>query len=127
MMFGELHILEQKTKSSMVSSWTEYLCLQRLAENKFELSMRSYEIIGDPSAYYDEKTDDYVIPDLIDGQKVAGVEDGYIVGGELISLEDQMSPLLFVSVDDEKLIDWINSYSSDDTILVQIRALISCK
>ena len=42
-------------------------------------------------------------------------------------LEDQMSPLLFVSADDEELIDWISSYSSDDTILVQIRSLISCK
>lgn len=127
MKVGELHILEQKTKSSMVSSWTEYLCLQMLADNMFELSMRSYEVIGDLSSYYDEEADDYVIPDQIDGQKVAGVEDGYIVGGELMLLEDQMSPFLFVSADDKELIDWISSYSSDDTILVQIRSLISCK
>ena len=80
MKVGELHILEQKTKSSMVSSWTEYLCLKMLADNMFELSIRSYDVIGDLSSYYDEEADDYMIPDQIDGQKVVGVEDGYIVG-----------------------------------------------
>lgn len=124
MKVGELHILEQKTESTMVSTWTEYLCLQMLADNMFEISMRSYAIIGDLNSYYDEEADDYVIPDQIDGQKVVGVEDGYIVGGELTEVGDHMSPLEFANVEDEELIDWINANGFDDVILAKVRSLM---
>ena len=47
---SEFTILDERRQSGRVSSWNEYLCLQRLSSNEFEISVCGYEILGERDA-----------------------------------------------------------------------------
>ena len=85
-----MEILMSNEFSTMMSTWSEYLCLER-TEDQVVLSSRGYEVLAELSQYAVETEDgdtEYKIPDFIDGQPVVGQEDEYIVGGELVLHDD---------------------------------------
>jgi hypothetical protein len=80
-----LVIVESIEQSTMVSTWTEHLCLHRTAEGKWRLDIRGYEVIGEASEYQNEEGD---LPDQIGGQDVIGTEDGYVIVDNLVLHSD---------------------------------------
>ncbi|WP_395664200.1 hypothetical protein [Aestuariivirga sp.] len=81
-MAGDLTIITWREQSSMASAWTEYLCVRRLGNGKARLEICQYEALAENS-FYDDDGNELPVPKQIDGKVVAGVEDGYVVGGDL--------------------------------------------
>lgn len=115
---GIFIILQSREGSSMASTWTEYLCLQRLANQKYELSIRGYEVLGEQSDYYNEEKDDYDIPQKINGKEVVGIEDGFIVGGRLVEQSDDLPSFEFYKTEIESVNEWLKEiqWNEDSTI-----------
>jgi hypothetical protein len=80
-------ILAVREGSGRTSVWNEYLCLNPIGPDKAALQVCRYEALAE----YERPEDDeheISLPAEIDGKKVVGVEDGYIVGGELACYDD---------------------------------------
>jgi hypothetical protein len=107
MKIGEMIILDSRTDSSPASTWTEYLCLKRLENNQYELSVRAYEVLAEEADYYNEDTDTYDIPEEINGKKVIGSEDVYIVGGDLLEHSDEILSLNFTNLTPSEAKKWL--------------------
>lgn len=101
-------ILASRVQSSMVSSWTEYLCLQRGDTEGYKLFTGQYEALAEKTQFFGEETGEYDIPEAIDGKTVIGLEDDYVVGGELGYFDDQQT-VLFKSPDEQALVEWLDS------------------
>ena len=78
---GDLKIIAERERSGMASVWDEYLCLRKVSETEYELSVRAYEVLAEGWDYYDEETEGYDLPDEINGKGVVGFVDEWIVGG----------------------------------------------
>ena len=83
---GHIKIVDGIEKSTMVSTWTEYLCLHRNPGGKWQLDIRGYEGIGEASEFEDE---DGELPHEINGQTVIGHEDGYVIIDNLVLSSDE--------------------------------------
>ena len=119
---SEFTILDERRQSGRVSSWNEYLCLQRLSSNEFEISVCGYEILGERDAYYNEENDEFELPETIDGKSVVTIEDEWVVGGNLVNHSDELMPLRFRTEEVADLIVWLkdaNWYS--DGVMEKIR------
>lgn len=73
----------------MVSVWKEFLVLSRLPDGQIEASICQYESLAEWHPEEDEDGVQQAVPDEYNGFAVAGVEDGYIVGGPPICWHDQ--------------------------------------
>ncbi|MCP4124979.1 MAG: hypothetical protein GY751_24825 [Bacteroidetes bacterium] len=109
MKIGELEILEFDERSSMASSWTEFVCIERITADEFELSIRGYQAIGEISDYWDEEAGEYLLPDKIDGLKVHGTEDEVVVGGNLVLQSDDEGILIFTDPNSGSVTEWLRS------------------
>ena len=99
-------VIAQREASSMASTWNEYLCLTKGEFNTYKLYIAQYDFLAELNDFYDEEQDDYVLPEQIDGQAVVGIEDDYVVGGELVP-QDESAPVEFASVFDAELREWL--------------------
>ena len=90
----------------MASTWNEYLCLTKGESNTFKLYTAQYDFLAELYDFYDEELHEYVLPEQIDGQVVMGIEDDYVVGGDLVP-QDESIPVEFASVFDSELRDWL--------------------
>lgn len=102
----KVDIISSRERSSMVSSWTEYLCLTGGITKRFKLFTGRYEGLDEAMNYYDEEKDDFVLPAVIAGKRVHGIEDEAVVGGDLGYYGDDDS-VEFDSLDDSDLLDWL--------------------
>ena len=75
----------------MVSSWIEYLVLERGQTKKYRLFTGRYEALAEIADYWNDETEVYEIPDQINDVAVVGQEDDYLVGGELSATESNES------------------------------------
>jgi hypothetical protein len=107
-MANPVTIIASREQSSMVSTWTEYLCLERDDAGAFKLFTGQYEALAEREPFFNEETGDYDIPDEIDGQAVVGVDDDYVVGGELSCIDDEQV-VSFRSPDDQEVAMWLES------------------
>jgi hypothetical protein len=86
--------------SGAIDAWTEYLCMERLADGSLELSSRSKELLGYgdwwdgevvwPEGYNpdDPDTDEDVLPLTVGGKTVSGRDGDGIIGHELVPHND---------------------------------------
>lgn len=88
-------IISSRAGDKNVSSWIDHLCLKRIFIAKIEFLIRIYEILCDAEPYYDERERNFLIPPIIDGKITVGIEDGYIVGGDLVSIAAEIKPFYF--------------------------------
>lgn len=79
---GYPKILASQESSTMASSWTEYLRLDKKANNSAVLENCQYEVLGE--AEYDDEGN-LTLPPKVNPEDVVRVEDGYICGGVLTS------------------------------------------
>jgi hypothetical protein len=73
-------------RSSMASTWRVYLCVTPLANGRAFLDIRQYEALAEYSGE-DEDGNEIPLPRKINDQIVVGVEDEWIVGGDLEAYE----------------------------------------
>ena len=90
----------------MASTWNEYLCLTKGEFNTYKLYIAQYDFLAELNDFYDEELDDYLLPEQIEGQVVMGIEDDYVVGGELVAQEESI-PVEFSSVFNAELREWL--------------------
>ena len=115
MKIDELVVLIEREGSSMASTWNEYLCLKRITDDELELSNRMYEGLGEADEFYNEELEDYILPDSINGDLVAGMNDGIIFGGELICWDDEQV-IKFSDLNSFQVRSWlkVNGYDYKD-------------
>jgi hypothetical protein len=123
MEIGEIKTLDYREGSSIASTWSEYLCIQRMSCRKYDVFVGGYEVIGEVSDFYDEEQDEEIIPDQIDGCDVVGVEDGYIVGGEIVRNEGEGQ--VTISKNPDQTFDvWLEELKwKSDKVVPEIRKL----
>jgi len=110
----EVHILDIRDEPSRVSKCEEYLCVERVSNKEFEISIRSYELLGDAFEFQDEDDDDELYhPDEIDGVSVVGIWNEYIIGGNLIPRSDEYSEVRFRDFEHKDVYDWLGSVNWD--------------
>lgn len=102
---GDLKIIAERERSGMASVWDEYLCVRKVSETEHELSVRAYEILAEREAYCNEETEDYDLPDEINGKAIVGFVDEWIVGGSLIETEAFKS-LTFSDLNHPEVTQW---------------------
>lgn len=105
-------VLAEREESSIVSTWMKYLCFCTGDEKKYRLFNGRYEALAEREQYYNEETEDYDLPQEIDGVAVAGLEDDHVVGGDLMWY-DQDDTVEFDLANDKPLGDWLASHSWD--------------
>ena len=118
MEINETEIIETIDRSTMASTFTESLCLEKINNNQFRLFLGGYEVIGEVSDYFNEEDNEEKIPEQIDGQTVQGVEDGYIIGGSILQNEDD-GEVIFSSTTDENFRNWLESVSLYNTKIIE--------
>ena len=96
----------------MVSSWKEYLVLERGGTKRFRLFTGHYECLAEIADYWNDETEDYDIPDQVNGVAVVGQEDDYLIGGELSPSETSES-IEFDSLNESLLSDWASHQGWD--------------
>lgn len=114
---NEVIVLAQREYSTMSSTWMEYLTLTKGQEHRYLIASASYDALAEANEYFNEEKDDYEIPTEINGKKVIGVEDGYIIGGEL-GINMDYSGLEFDDPKDPGLKAWLELYNWNDTVTI---------
>jgi len=115
---GKIKIIDSREGSSLASTWSENLCLKRVSQTNFELFVGGYEVVGETSEFFDEKTGVEEIPDEIDGYPVQGVEDGYVIGGEIVKNEEY-GELQFSDFKAADVRGWLASVNWEHAALLQ--------
>jgi hypothetical protein len=114
---GEIKIIDERFVSgSPAASWDEYLVLEKLEDGRFKLDIRVYEVLTESGNYFDEEKDDYVLPAQIDGKNVVGLIDEYVIGGDLVQMQDDTPEITFKIFDQEILSGWLKmiGWSNED-------------
>ena len=83
-----LEILLMAEFDGAIDTWSEFLCIQRNDGGTITLSSRSRPILAEVSAYEDDDGK-VTLPETIDGERVDGCEGGYVVGEELLLVDDE--------------------------------------
>lgn len=123
---GDLKITAERERSGMTSVWNEYLCLRKVSETEHELSVRAYEILAEGWTYYDEETEDYDLPDEINGRTIIGFVDEWIVGGSLIETEAFKS-LNFSDLDHPEVTQWFDEIKwNTPNVMSALRSAVEC-
>lgn len=68
-------IFAEREASGMTSTWDEFLCVSLNEDRTFCVYTGRREVLAEASEYYNEDTDEYEIPEEIDGQAVWGIKD----------------------------------------------------
>jgi len=82
-------VLMRRECSSMVSTWNEYLCIERAGPGRFSLSICGHEVLGSvhdliPEDDLFDQDGEMVIPEFLNGQAVALENGEYLVGDTLV-------------------------------------------
>lgn len=109
--------LARRQNSSMASTWTEYLVLTKGQSKKYLLAPAGYDALAEATDYFDEEADDYKLPNEIKGQQVIGIEDGWVIGGEL-GINMDWSGLEFDSPDEPEVATWLEDFEWSNQIKV---------
>ena len=125
---GALEILDEREKYSMISSWNEFLCIERFGDGEYEISVRGATVLEEARTFFNEETEEIDLPDFIDGHCVIGTSDGVVIGEPLEVIDGYSSPLRFHNVADETLVEWLESNNwLTDNVHSKIRNLISIR
>jgi hypothetical protein len=108
----KISIVASREGSGMTSSWEEYLCLTYGDIQAYKVFEGRYMGLAEKEDYFDEELEDYDIPEFINGEVVTGIEDDYIVGGEL-SYESDDEAAEFTYLSQENLIRWLTDMKWD--------------
>jgi hypothetical protein len=129
----KLQVIDDRVLDPVLEVGTDYLCLRAIGGNKFELSMRNYEHLGNTADFFNEDTDEERIPNEIDGKAVAhGESREYVLGGNLIVF-DEANKTEFDDLKLPELVKFLDSLvwseseytRSHETIFSEVKRLCS--
>ena len=128
-MENQAEIIASREQSSIVSTWTEYLCLEPISTVRYRLFTGRYELLAELSAFYNEETEEYELPEEIDGKSVQGFDDEYVVGGELQYFDDEHA-VEFSSPDELDVAEWLGDsrwsvLATVQEVRIKLHALLS--
>ena len=109
--------LAQRECSALGYTWIEYLVITRGNMSRFLLATADYLALAEAIDYYDPETETHELPNQINGQKVIGLQNDYIVGGNLWINSDE-SGYAFDNLDDAKLAEWLKESGWDGQVRV---------
>jgi hypothetical protein len=89
----------------MASTWTEYLRLSVIGDGAALLEMCMYEALAE-APDWDEGDEERALAEEIDGKTVVGIDDDWIIGGELCCIDDDKR-LTFDKSDIEGALRWL--------------------
>jgi hypothetical protein len=108
-------IVSSREGSGMTSTWREYLCLTYGDKSGYRIFEGRYKALGDKEEYYDEELEDFNLPESIDGELVSGIEDDYVVGGDL-SYESEKEAVEFNHFGENNFHNWLSEMQWDHCI-----------
>jgi hypothetical protein len=110
-------LLASQESSTMVSTWNEYLRLDKKDHSSAVLEICQYEVLGEMQ--YDEEGN-RTLPPEIDPEDVVGLEDGFIVGGVLACGDDQS--FLFTTETIPEAVEWLkeNGWKCNTKLLAEL-------
>lgn len=106
-------ILITRIGSSMSDTYSESLCIERLDLKNYRLFLGGYECLGELSDFVDDETGEENIPEMISGERVQESDGQYIYGGDIIQNEDD-GEIIFQSINDTDLSNWLKSVNWHD-------------
>jgi hypothetical protein len=106
-------ILAERDDQNMWSSTHVFLVLTLNEDGGLFLHQGSYEYLAEACQYFDDDVDEFVLPKEINGKKVVGVEEGYVIGG---SIEGGLDFLEVRSCGANQISDWLRERSWGDKI-----------
>lgn len=98
-------ILAEREASGMTSTWDEFLSVELNMDQSFTLYTGRRAVLAEASDFYNEDTEDYEIPDEIDGQAVWGVKDDCVVSVSVGDFDDEI--LRLADFDQEAILAWL--------------------
>jgi hypothetical protein len=102
-------ILASREESTMVSTWTQYLCLGKGRQKHFRMFTGQYDAIAEVEQFpHDEATGHHHVPDTIDGERVVMVEDGYVLVDNMLENDDVCE---FDNVEEPALRVWLDEHN----------------
>jgi hypothetical protein len=115
-------ILTGHEASSMVSTWNEYLVLDRNHDGNAKLEICQYEALAE--AECDDDGNELPLPKHINGKEVIGVEDGYIVGGALACYDDRS--LIYGPREIKVAIEWLKTkgFKIDNDLIAELQKAV---
>ena len=121
---GATRIISSRESSNPASNWSEDLCLKRVGDNEFELFVGGYEVVAEVSDFFDEETGEEEVPEEIGGHPVQGIEDGYVIGGEILKNEDD-GEVQFSDLETSEVKEWLASVEwNTDQVFLSIKTAI---
>ena len=121
---GATRIISSREGSSPASSWSEDLCLKRVSDTEFELFVGGYEVVAEVSDFFDEETGEEEVPEEIGGHPVRGIEDGYVIGGEILKNEDD-GEVQFSDPEISEVKEWLASVDwNTEQVFLSIKTAI---
>lgn len=116
-------ILAEREGSGMTSSWAEFLCLSADDNGNVNLHTGRRVFLGEASEYYDEESEEYMLPDEVDGTAVWGVKDGDVYSEEIEDADADEDWLALTAFDDAKVKAWLADTDwVDELSLSKVRA-----
>jgi hypothetical protein len=116
----DLIVIERREGLSQTGD--DHLCLRKVEGSKYELSIRGYEFLGNIDEFCDDDGEQS-IPDTIDGKEVVEVLPEFVVGGnlvtyneeEIITFLDPKSTEVSMFLDEHWKIHWDNHKDKKNT------------
>ena len=75
----------------MTSYWKEYLCLTYDDKKEYKIFEGRYKHLVKAHKFYDNEVEDYKLPKFIGREKVFGVHDNLVYGGELYFISNKQT------------------------------------
>jgi len=120
-------ILAEREASGMTGTWDEFLCVELNDDQSFTIYTGRREVLAEASDFYNEDTEEYEIPEEIDGQAVWGVKDDCIVSESVGDFDD--ATLKLANLDLEVIKAWLveTNWIEDASAADVKRALVKLK
>ena len=99
-------VITTRELSTMASSWTEYLCISIQDSGLYCLFTGRYQVLAESCEFYDDEAENWLLPEEIDGEPVVGIDDDWVVGGDL-DYFDSSQAINFRSLADPNIGAWL--------------------
>ena len=119
-------ILGARKGSSIKGAWTEYLCLEVLPYAEFDLFTGSNEGLDEAENYWNKDTEEYDLPDEINGKKVIFVQDEFVFVGAIKYFYENECVKAF-SAHDPKVVKWLSDQNWSNSYIERIDELLKIK
>jgi hypothetical protein len=122
-MSTERNVISQREARTMVSAWTEYLCVRSTQPGVAIAEICQHEAFCEFNEE-DEEGNPIPIPDYFEGKKVVGIDYGYLVGEELgLTSDSEEYQFQYTEEEIDALSEWIkkSGFKLNDEIIASVK------